>query len=78
MYDNMVLNLARLHRINPFEIGLSDFGKPGSYLKRQISRWGRQWELSKQREIPEMDYLIQWLLNNLPDDDKTTVVHGDF
>ncbi len=78
IYEDMVLILARLHKINPFEIGLSDFGKPGNYLNRQISRWGRQWELSKQREIPEMDYLIKWLLENIPDDDQTTVVHGDY
>ncbi len=31
--------LARIHRVRPDEIGLSDYGKPGNYFSRQIHRW---------------------------------------
>jgi aminoglycoside phosphotransferase (APT) family kinase protein len=34
--------------------------------------------MSKQREIAEMERLIEWLPEHLPEDDETTVVHGDF
>ena len=51
---------------------------PGDYVKRQIERWAKQYEASKTQEIPAMDKLIDWLKQNLPENDTTTVVHGDF
>ena len=78
MYDSMNDVLARLHRVDWQAIGLGEFGKPGNYFLRQIGRWTRQWQSSKTREIPEIDRLIDWLPANVPDDDETTICHGDF
>ena len=79
MYDSMNDVLARLHRVDWQAVGLDDFGRPGNYFARQISRWTRQWHASKTREIPEIDDLIAWLPANLPaGDDETRVVHGDY
>jgi len=50
----------------------------GNYIRRQVERWGKQYHASKTREIPAMDQLIQWLKDNTPEGDKTTVVHGDY
>ena len=78
IYLQMTKVLAELHCIKPVEVGLEDFGKTGNYIERQISRWSKQWTMSKQREIPEMNFLIDWLFANIPDSDETTIVHGDF
>ena len=79
MYDSMNDVLARLHRVDWQAVGLGDFGRPGNYFARQISRWTRQWHASKTREIPEIDDLIAWLPANLPaGEDETTIVHGDY
>ena len=78
IWDVMNDVLARIHRVDWAAHGLSDFGKPGNYFTRQIGRWGKQWRLSKQGDIPEMEKLIDWLNAHVPDDDETTVVHGDF
>ena len=78
IYDQMNHCLATLHCVDWRARGLADFGKPGSYFARQLSRWTKQWHASKQREIEAMDRLIEWLPEHLPDDDETTVVHGDF
>ncbi len=78
IWDAMNDILARIHRVDWEAHGLSTFGKPGNYYTRQIARWGKQWSLSKQNEIPEMERLIAWLNAHVPDDDETTVVHGDF
>jgi aminoglycoside phosphotransferase (APT) family kinase protein len=59
-------------------LGLSDFGKPGNYFERQLRRWTQQWALSKTRENPGIDQLLAWLGAHLPDDDETTLTHGDF
>jgi aminoglycoside phosphotransferase (APT) family kinase protein len=79
MYDSMNEVLARLHRVDWRAAGLEGFGKPGSYFSRQISRWTRQWQASKTREMPEIDRLVAWLPAHVPaGEDETAIVHGDF
>src|SRR5262249_21462486 len=58
---------------------LSDFGKPGNYLPRQISRWSKQYlEDTEAGRDANLDRLIDWLPAHIPPGDETTVVHGDF
>jgi len=78
IYNSMNKTLAALHNIKPEDVGLGDFGRPGSYFLRQLKRWSQQWELSKQQDIPEMPLLIDWLSKNIPDSNETTIVHGDY
>ena len=47
-------------------------------MKRQTETWAKQYEASKTHEIKTMDDLITWLRQNVPETDRTTVVHGDF
>ena len=53
--------LAKLHRVTPETQGLGDYGRPGNYYTRQISRWSRQYEASKTESIDAMDKLMAWL-----------------
>lgn len=78
VYDAMNDALAKLHTVDYAAVGLGDFGKPGSYFARQISRWGRQYEATSTGTIEEMDRLMAWLPENIPPGDMTTVVHGDY
>ncbi len=78
LYDHMNEVLAELHMVDYDAVGLGDFGRPGNYFARQISRWTKQYQLSETQSIPEMDNLIAWLPDNIPDGDDTTVVHGDY
>ena len=77
-YFELVRMLAKLHNVDYYSVGLGDFGKKGNYVTRQIIRWEKQWHLSKQRELPEMQKIIDWLNNNIPKYDETTIVHGDY
>ncbi len=77
-YHDLATVLARLHSVDVAGAGLSDFGRYGSYFERQIARWTKQWHLSKTREIPDIDALAAWLPQNIPADDRTTIVHGDY
>ena len=78
LYDDFVDVLARLHRVDPAAVGLADFGRPGSYYTRQVGRWAKQYKASETERIPAMERLIDWLPANVPADDATGVVHGDF
>src|SRR5216683_1328466 len=59
-------------------IGLESFGRPGNYLQRQIERWSKQYRLSETERIEAMDNLIAWLPQNIPTEDATSIVHGDY
>lgn len=79
MYDSMNAALAALHSVDYKAVGLEDYGRPGSYFARQLSRWGKQYRASETETIPEMEELIAWLEKETPaDDDRTTLVHGDY
>ncbi len=78
IYDNVNATLARLHNFDHAAIGLEGYGKPGNYFARQISRWSKQYYASETGKIEEMDRLIEWLPENIPEDDSVSVVHGDY
>ena len=70
--------IAALHQVNYDKIGLGDFGKPGNYLARQIGRCTKQYKASETEKIDAMDNLIAWLPDNIPPDEETSIVHGDY
>jgi aminoglycoside phosphotransferase (APT) family kinase protein len=78
MYLEMADTLARLHRVDWRALGLADFGREGNYFERQVARWIKQWELSKTRELPDVDRIARWLTEHIPPNDVTTIAHGDF
>jgi aminoglycoside phosphotransferase (APT) family kinase protein len=78
IYEHANQTIADLHNFNYEKIGLSDFGKPGNYFARQISRWSKQYAASETSEIAAMNKLMVWLPGNIPLDESATVVHGDY
>ena len=79
IYDSMNATLAALHDVDVAAVGLSDFGKPGSYFERQLGRWTSQYRASETGAVADMDRLIDWLETHLPGDDGlVSLVHGDY
>jgi len=79
MYDKVLNALVALATLDVEAAGLADYGKPGSYFARQVSRWTEQYRASETETIAAMDELIDWLPRHLPDDDgRIALVHGDF
>lgn len=79
IYDAMNRALCALHTVNVDKVGLADFGKPGNYFARQLTRWTEQYRASELEPIPEMNWLIDWLEKTLPaDDGRASLVHGDY
>src|SRR5688572_25315027 len=70
--------LARLHRLDPEQVGLGDLGRPEGYLERQVRRWGRQLESSHSRDLPELTRLAERLAARIPDSRSAGIVHGDY
>ena len=76
--NSAVKVLANLHLLDPDEIGLGDLGRRDGYLHRQLYRWARQLEASKQRDLPAMDRARALLEDRVPRQQRASVVHGDY
>ncbi|MCK9514459.1 MAG: phosphotransferase [Ottowia sp.] len=81
IYDEMNRVIAALHKVDYRAVGLADYGRPGQYLERQISRWSKQYKASITQPIAEMDNLMDWLPEHIPQaahGGLTSIVHGDY
>ena len=85
--------IAKIHSVDVHAAGIADYGKhgkdadkyeecmpddAGGYVARQVKTWSRQYQASKTQEIESMNKLMDWLAKNIPEQPKTSVVHGDF
>ncbi len=78
IYDSLCEVLAKLQSLDYRKLGLGDFGRPGNYFARQISRWSKQYYASTDAPLPHMDALYDWLPRTIPPGDDTSIIHGDF
>jgi aminoglycoside phosphotransferase (APT) family kinase protein len=74
----LVDTLVELHSVDPAGAGLGDFGRPEGFLDRQLRRWGKQLDASRNRDLAGIDELHAALGRALPDSPAATVVHGDY
>jgi len=78
IYQSMIETLARLHNVDWRAVGLTEYGRPGNYVARQVHRWTAQYRASETERIDAMEQLITWLPANIPDDSAAAIVHGDY
>ena len=78
VYFDMVRVLAALHAVDYVALGLENYGKPGNYFSRQIGRWSKQYVAAKTDEIASMERLMEYLPANVPADETSCIVHGDY
>ncbi|MGH1368317.1 MAG: phosphotransferase family protein [Maritimibacter sp.] len=79
IYAEMCRVVAAIHSVDIGAVGLTDYGPPGNYYERQISRWTKQYRAAETDVIAPMDQLIDWLNANMPEDDgQRRLVHGDY
>jgi aminoglycoside phosphotransferase (APT) family kinase protein len=76
--EGLVDVLADLHRVDPDEVGLSGFGRPEGFMARQVGRWTKQWEATRDRDRPGLDALAARLAQTVPQSQRSGIVHGDF
>jgi aminoglycoside phosphotransferase (APT) family kinase protein len=78
IYDEMTRVIAALHAVDYAAVALSDYGKPGRYIERQVTRWTQQYRAAQTETIDAVERLIEWLPKHIPADEETSIVHGDF
>src|SRR5690349_3905843 len=55
IYADMIRVLGALHSVDYKAKGLADYGKPGNYFQRQVTRWTSQYLAAKTHDIASMD-----------------------
>jgi len=78
IYEELARVLAAIHSVDLGAVGLSDYGRPDAYVARQVKRWTKQYLASQTADVEPMNTLIEWLPANIPDDEATALVHGDY
>jgi len=74
----MMRGLATVHAIEWTDVLPSDFAKPDGFVKRQIERWLKVRAQDRVRDLPLLESIGQWLLDNLPASSRASIIHCDF
>lgn len=78
-YRELIRVLVAIHGVDINSVGLGDYGRPGNYYERQVSRWTKQYKAAETSVIEPMDTLMDWLpANTPPDDGQNGLIHGDY
>ena len=78
IYLSLSSTLANLHLLDPNKYSLSRSLRSVNYIERQIKIWKSQFESTQTEKIPEMDFLIEWLEENCPNETPKSFIHGDY
>ena len=76
--DGLVDVLADLHTVDHEEVGLGGFGRPEGFMARQVRRWTKQWDATRDRDRPGLDALAARLAETVPVTQRSAIVHGDY
>jgi aminoglycoside phosphotransferase (APT) family kinase protein len=83
MGEELVRGAAALGAVDFNAVGLADLGKPDGWHERQVDRWRSQLDSYRSMPnydgaLPHVDEVGRWLTDNLPEDRRIGIVHGDF
>ena len=69
--------LADLHSIDPLSCGLGDLGRPNGFVSRQLSGWGKRWDLVQDGSVPAMYEVARRLEQTQPSSSRSAILHND-
>jgi len=76
--EGLVETLAELHAVDVEAAGLGTLGRPGGYVGRQIEGWTKRYRHAETETIPEADAVARWLLDSMPTESGSALIHNDF
>ena len=75
-------SFVALHSVDLAAHGLLSLGKPEGFLERQVQGWADRWRRARtpagDDAPPDMERVIRWLSDRLPQPLAPTLVHNDF
>ena len=80
--ESIVDVMAAIHAVDVDAVGLGDLGRRDGYLERQLKRWYRQYQGSKEQtpgmDFPAVDEVHAILSSRIPPQRDVAIVHGDY
>lgn len=76
--EAVINTLVTLHQINYKASDLETIGKPEGFLERQVYGWITRYGHAKIHEIEHVTVIEKWLIENIPLNNETTIIHNDF
>ena len=73
IYDEMNRVLAALHSVSVEGVGLSDYGKPATTTPDRLG-WTKQYRASETELVPDMEALIEWLPDHIPEGEESVAL----
>ncbi len=78
---SFISTLAKLHSIDPADVGLDQLARHEGYVSRQLNVWYGSWQASLKGasyDDPRIHTLYEDLSEQIPDQGPARVVHGDY
>ena len=75
---SFIETVSTIHNFDVVNSDLSDLGKHEGYVERQLKRWNKQFEAQKVRDIKDLDIATKLLFENIPNQQRISIVHGDY
>lgn len=76
--QTVVDTLVQIHAVDWQAAGLGQMGHPEGFLPRQVKGWIERYYRAKTDDIPEVEPLIRWFSDHIPQSSTPTLIHNDF
>ncbi len=76
--NNFIDNFVELHSIDIRKSKLDEIGFINGYNERQIKGWISRYKKSKVEEYDNLEKSAKWLLNNIPKESSSSLIHNDY
>lgn len=75
---NVIDKLIELHQVPYQSTALAQLGKGEGYCRRQVEGWDQRYANAYTENVPSFQYIREWLLQNIPEDSTSCVIHNDW
>lgn len=70
--------MVELHQVDYKAAGLEHLAKGAGYVQRQIQGWSGRYQKAKTWNVPSGRFVMQWLADNMPEQETICLTHNDF
>ena len=70
--------LIALHKVDYKEAGFESYYRGEGYVKRQVEGWSKRYKKAITPDVPNYEYVMNWLQKEMPKDIHTCIIHNDF
>ncbi|MCP4438283.1 MAG: phosphotransferase family protein [Aureispira sp.] len=70
--------LIELHKIDYKEAGFESYYRGEGYVERQVKGWSKRYKKAQTPDVPDYEFVMDWLHKEMPKDIRTCIIHNDF